>query len=212
MPFFSRLAAHAKYVSLWLTSQHNDVVHPCTPENTQTDNDVAIYCIHGTADHISAFEFVVKNIQSTLPPEVKSIHRVSFDGRFQLNDIVYFAHQLKNKILANNDKKIILMGHSRGAIVASYFAEYLAKANDIEVEATINICGPFGGTKWAFFPFTYSASIDQMRTDSVFLEYLRQQMVLSPEGSYYYFSGSKDLLGEMKLKSTRKHYLMNGNI
>ena len=25
-------------------------------------------------------------------------------------------------------------------------------------------------------------------------------------------SGSKDLLGEMKLKSTRKHYLMNGNI
>ncbi|MES2801750.1 MAG: RNA methyltransferase, partial [Bdellovibrionota bacterium] len=25
-------------------------------------------------------------------------------------------------------------------------------------------------------------------------------------------SGSKDLLGEMKLKSTRKYYLMNGNI
>jgi pimeloyl-ACP methyl ester carboxylesterase len=189
------LASYAKYILNWLTSHKGDYIHHCAFSDVKQNNDqdVAIYCVHGTADQSSAFSFITENIKSDLPNGVKSIHQLSFDGRFQLNDISFFANQLKDKILADGQKKIVLWGHSRGAIVASYFTEYLAKDNGIQVEATINICGPFYGSIWAVFPFTYSASINQMRIESPFLDILRKKMRHS-ENTYYYFSGTRDIL------------------
>lgn len=192
-PFFN--TSSVKYVFNWLTSHKGDYTHHCVSNEAKQDNDqnVAIYCIHGTADQSSAFSFITGNIKTDLPAGIKSIHQPSFDGRFQGKDISFFANQLKDKIIENNDKKIILMAHSRGAIIASYFTEYLAEDNGITVEATINICGPFGGSKWAVFPFTVSESINQMRTESPFLDILRNRMINSGN-TYYYFSGTRDIL------------------
>ncbi len=191
MVFFKK--SFIKYAYHWLTASKSESVHHCMPEAKDDDQQVAIYCVHGTADHPSAFSNIVKHIKSKLVPEVESIHQPSFNGRFQLHDIAFFANQLKNKIIANKHKKIILIGHSRGALVASYFTEYLANENDIEVDVTINICGPFGGTDWAMYPLTYSASVNQMRSESPFLRNLTQKMK-SSGNTYYYFSASKDEL------------------
>lgn len=193
MLFFN--VSSAKYFLNWLKSDKGDYTHHCASNDAKQNNDqdVAIYCVHGTADQSSAFSFITENIKADLTTGVTSIHQPSFGGRFKLNDISFFADQLKDKIIANQHKKVILIGHSRGAIVASYFTEYLAKHNGIQVEATINICGPFGGSNWAVFPLTYSASIDQMRVESPFLNILTEKMKYSGN-TYYYFSASKDIL------------------
>ncbi len=191
MPFFNK--SFVTYLYQWLTAPNGDYVHHCKTNDVQQNNedDVAIYCIHGTADQSSAFSIIAENIRPELSASVKSIHQPSFEGRFQLHDISFFACQLKDKILANPHKKIILIGHSRGALVASYFTENLAEEYGIQVKATINICGPFCGSKWAVFPFTCSESINQMRLDSPFLDALRKQMTNSGN-TYYYFTGSRD--------------------
>src|SRR5947208_715632 len=111
MPFFSNTLSVAKHVILWITSSgHGDAVHHCTTHETKQNNEeeIAIYCIHGIFDQSSAFSFIANNIKSQLPKEVSSIHQLSFNGRFQLKDIVYFANQLKDKIKANKPKKVIL--------------------------------------------------------------------------------------------------------
>lgn len=199
MPFFTSTIGIIKHTVIWLTSGCSDYVHKRkqddSPEDAKkiADHDVAVYCIHGTFDRSSSFSLIADRIKSDLIPEVKSIHLLAFDGRGQLNGIEFFANQLKNKIISNKHKNVIVMGHSRGSIVASYFTEYLAKQNGINVDATINICGPFGGTNWAFFPLTASASVDQMRVGSPFLKDLIQKMKIS-KNNYYYFSASNDSL------------------
>lgn len=206
MPFYTSVLGILKHTALWLTSTTTDQVYYCDEKKSKAPDEhtIAIYCVHGTMDRNNAFYNIAIGMKNGLPPEVKSIHLVSFEGRGQLNGIDYYAKQLKDKIIANKHKKVILMGHSRGAIIACFCTEYFAKENEINVLATINICGPFGGSFWTFPPFTYSASVDQMRTDSPFLKELTNKMKTSVN-NYYYFSASKDSLVTPKEAYVEEH-------
>lgn len=195
-----------KYLYKWLTAPKGDYLHICQPQESKQidDEGVAIYCIHGTADMSSAFSDIVTHIKPELTSNVKSIHQVAFDDRFKLLGIEDFAKQLEQKIHYNNDKKVLLMGHSRGAIIASYYTENYAKDDGVQVEATINICGPFGGSRWAVFPLTFSKSIDQMRLKSSFLSDLTNKMKYS-ENNYHYFLGKNDELVRPKDAYIEEH-------
>src|SRR5207253_260917 len=102
-----------------------------------------IYCIHGTADRSFAFNAMatelLKNIsdktsaRNLLPENIAAIHLLAFTGRGQGNSIVFFAEQLKSKIIKNKHKNVILFGHSRGVNVAAKFAEDMAEEAGINV-------------------------------------------------------------------------------
>ncbi len=185
---------------LWLTSSSGDVIYrnpnhklPSSTENA-SDDSTAIYCIHGTADRVSAFTLIANRLVDDLPENISTINLVSFDNRAQGTGIEQFAHQLLEKIRAANHKKVILMGHSRGALVAAYLTEYLAKNADIQVEAVFAIGGPFAGSDLALPPLSwYSTSVKQMEKDSEFCKALVDKIKES-DVPYFYYAAENDSL------------------
>lgn len=193
-----RLTGTIRHLGLWLTSgcgdlrytRHLDDDH----KESKLNHDVAIYFVHGTCDRRNSFSLCAKRLLDSLPEEVKTVHLTAFDNRAHGKSIDSFAIQLKNKIVLNKHKNVILIGHSRGCLVSSYFAEYLAAANGVNVNAVINVCGPFGGSKLALPPLSwFSKSVKQMQIDSPFLAELGDTIKTS-ENPYYYFAASEDNL------------------
>ena len=162
----------------WLFSPMVDIVTP--NPNYQQDPDgkkkgTAIYCVHGTADRSIAFSHITKGLLPNLPKQISHIHQLSFKGRGRGNNIPYFADQLIEKIIANGDEDVILMGHSRGGLIAAYASEKLAHAKKINVKAVVPICSPFQGSPRAIAPLSWiSDSVLQMQPGSEFLAELNQ--------------------------------------
>lgn len=163
--------------------------------NEKNDNKKSvIYCVHGTADRSAAFSIVANLISNHLPDDIAAIKLVSFDHRLQGVGIDDFAKQLRDKIQANHDQNVILMGHSRGGLVVAYFKEYLAKAANINVQKVIAICSPFLGSKWAmFFASWLSSSVKQMEIDSHFLKELNER-ILQSIAEYFFIAAENDYI------------------
>lgn len=193
------------YAAKWIVTNGKDKVYYHTkynPSHLPQGMQTKIFCLHGTADRVSAFEFLAEGMIKNLPNNIASIHIVSFEGRGQGYGIDYFAKQLIDKIKkSNNSKKnkddmddIILMGHSRGGLIAAYFAEYLAKEAKINVRAVFTIGSPFGGSSLAVWPLTWiSTSIHQMQIDSDFLKSLVKKIQQS-DIVYYHVAARNDAI------------------
>lgn len=86
------------------------------------------------------------------------------------------AKQLKAKIndikIETDASQVILIGHSMGGIVCSYFCEYLAKSK--EVAMVITLGSPFKGTRIAMLGFGKNAK--EMRPNSSFLTDLGERI------------------------------------
>ncbi|KTD14530.1 putative lipase [Legionella gratiana] len=187
--------AHTYY---WLTSPSGDQTYPNPSyKDDQAQNlGTAIYFIHGTADQLSAFQLVAeRSIQAGLPNEISTLNLLSFDQRYQGKSIELFAEQLKAKIKANQHKRVILIAHSRGGLVASYFAEFLAKTAGIEVELVITIGTPFNGSYLAVKPLSwFSDSVREMEIDSPFLAQLKKKIMENPLSNYHFFIATEDAI------------------
>lgn len=185
------LTGTARHVMLWAMAPWIETLYQ-NPGYQQGKRKVSIYCVHGTADRAGAFSLVAERLVNQLPACVSEIHLVAFEERGKGKDIAFFARQLKNQIKINKDEDVILIGHSRGGVVAAYFAEYLAQANNVNVHSLITICSPFSGSDLARPPFTWvSDSICEMQPHSQFLNQLTRQIEQS-DIPYHYFSASKD--------------------
>lgn len=176
----------------WIRATRSDILirNPSyIPDATR--RTVAVYCIHGTSDMNSSFITLVQRmIQQQLPTDISEIHLVAFSER--IVSIDNYATQLLAKIQANHHTDVILMGHSRGGLVASYFAENCASTAGIHVHGVFNICTPFRGSHLAIPPLTwFSASVEQMRLNSVFLRNLTAQMSASTV-PYFYYGAAND--------------------
>jgi pimeloyl-ACP methyl ester carboxylesterase len=167
----------ALYHSLrWLTTKLSDITHtnphfkaPTTPDPVLNEG-IAIYCIHGTADNVVAFEDVAQYLLGSLPSAISSINLVAFDERGKGISIKDFAEQLLKKIIANGHKTIILAGHSRGGLVAAYLYEYLTKNAGINVIFSFSVGTPYGGSPLALPPITWvSKSVQEMQKGSELL-------------------------------------------
>lgn len=123
-----------------------------------SNQKIAIYCIHGTGDRYNAFAKAAKYLQPKLPDCFSCIHLVKFYGNFKSCGIADFAEQLIKEIQINEDKEVVLIGHSIGGLVASYAAEYLSRKYGIAIKAVIAITAPYRGSPWASFPVLNSFS------------------------------------------------------
>lgn len=206
---------------LWLTSASGDLVYrnpnytaPKPPATTSPDaaapidvpdDSTAIYCVHGTADRVSAFSLIANRLVDDLPEKISSMNLVSFDHRAQGVGIEEYARQLVEKIKAAGHKKVILMGHSRGALIAAYVTEYLAKDAGITVEAVFPIGGPFSGSGYALPPLSWlSDSVKQMEISSDFLKSLVDKVRISTV-PYFYYAAENDALVPIESAYVSEH-------
>ncbi|KTD63839.1 putative lipase [Legionella santicrucis] len=187
--------AHSYY---WLTSPSGDQTYPnpSYDKDKNQDRETAVYFIHGTADQSSAFQLVADRlIQAGLPNEISTLNLLSFDQRYQGKSIVFFAEQLREKIKTNQHKRVILIAHSRGGLVASYFAEFLAKQAGIEVPQIMTIGTPFNGSYLAIKPLSwFSDSIKEMEIDSDFLIQLKKKIMDDSFSNYHFFIATEDAI------------------
>lgn len=187
--------AHTYY---WLTSPSGDQIYhnPDFNKEKSQDSETAVYFIHGTADQSSAFQRVVERlIQEGLPSEISSLNLPSFEQRYLGKSIEFFAEQLREKIKANGHRRVILIAHSRGGLVASYFAEYLAKVAGIEVSLVMTVGTPFNGSYLAMRPLTwFSDSIKEMEIGSDFLTQLKKKIMENLTNLYHFFIATEDAI------------------
>lgn len=87
------------------------------------------------------------------------------------------------------------MAHSRGGLVASYFAEFLAKEASIDVPLVITMGTPFNGSYLAVKPLSwFSDSIREMEINSEFLAQLKQEIVEHSVSAYHFFIAKEDAI------------------
>jgi len=186
-----------RHMATWPTASFEDVVLPNPKFNEYKDENcpdgIAVYCIHGTADRSSAFSFIANQLINDLPAAISSIVLASFKKRGQGLGIEHFAKQLREKIIKNKHKNVVLMGHSRGGLVAACLAELLI-IDDFAIHGIIPVCSPFGGSDFAIKPISwFSTSVDEMQANSLFLKTLTSK-IKNSKIKYYYIAGTKDFL------------------
>jgi hypothetical protein len=182
----------------WVHSPNDDIIiaNPNFVRGIQSKPGIVIYCAHGTADRSASFKYISEHIVNQLPDTVSSIILVAFKGRMKGKSISHYANQLICKILKNRHENIILMGHSRGGLVAATTAEDL-KHKNIKIISVITICSPFKGTPRIVVPFNKLAqSLDEMMPHSDFLHELenkiKQNDVANANSIPYFFISSED--------------------
>lgn len=192
--FFKPVSGTVTHLSNWIISNINgEVITRNNPEIKQSD-EIAIYCVHGIADRCSAFSALVKRLLPILSPQVTHIELVSFKKRARGQSIINYAEQLKNLIESRPFKNIIIMGHSRGGLVAAYFVENMAKEINVNTLEVICISSPLRGSDLVIFPLSIiPSSISEMKPDSSFLQTLTMKIKQSST-QYLYFIGDRDWL------------------
>jgi predicted alpha/beta hydrolase family esterase len=182
----------------WLTSpsKSQSYSNPSFKNEQNQESKTAVYFIHGTADRAGAFKRIAKRlIKAGLPEEICSLILLAFDQRYQGNSIEFFAEQLRDKIKANNHQRVILIAHSRGGLVAAYFAEFLAKLAGIEVVLIFTIGTPFNGSYLAIKPLSlFSDSVQEMEIDSEFLTKLKKKIDENQAKNYHFFIATEDAI------------------
>lgn len=179
----------------WLISPSgNQTYQNPSYKSKNQDSGTAIYFIHGTADQPAAFQRVAERlIQAGLPDDICSLNLLAFDQRYQGNSIEDFSGQLMDKILTNKHQRVILFAHSRGGLVASYFAEFLAHLANIEVPLIITVGTPFNGSYLALKPLGwFSDSIKEMEINSEFLIRLKKKIIENPRSKYRFVIATED--------------------
>lgn len=132
---------------------------------------------------------------------------IAFDQRYQGRSIEFFAEQLRDKIKTNQHQRVILMAHSRGGLVASYFAEFLAGDAGVKVPWVITVGTPFNGSYLAMKPLSwFSDSVREMEINSEFLLHLKEQIIKNSSSHYHFLLPQKmplyrELLGILKSMS-----------
>ncbi|MEO8402894.1 MAG: alpha/beta hydrolase [Gammaproteobacteria bacterium] len=183
---------------LWLSGGARDVVlknpnFKAPSKDSGLEKGIAIYCVHGTADRVSAFTLIANRLLDKLPSAISAIHLIAFDRRGEGVGIENFAEQLKQKIIANKDTHVILMGHSRGGLVNAKFAVDLAADAGINVYAIHSVCTPYQGSFLALPPLTsISRSINQMKINSDFLADLAVKIAQHKSCQYHYYAAEND--------------------
>ena len=182
------------HIGYWVTSSAGDYVYN-NPDFVQSDTEefTDIFCIHGTADRPQSYSRVAERLlDKKLPGNIRSIILAAFDGRFAGNSIEYFAVQIIDKIKINKCKRVILMGHSRGALVAAY-ADFLASEQGITVDWVFSTSGPFKGAYLAKLASWISTSAYEMEPGSNFLKNITKWVMNSP-ARYVFFDALDDYI------------------
>lgn len=142
-------------------------------------NDTVILLIHGYCRSQTDWYWMRKQFKATNLP-VYCVNLEPMFGSIQelaSNKVVDKIKLIKQQ---TNCKNIIIIGHSMGGIVGSYYSEYLDNAKLIK--AVITIASPFSGTKVSMFAKGDNAK--EMCPGSSFLTELRIAIDKTPSKYY----------------------------
>jgi hypothetical protein len=108
--------------------------------------------------------------------------------------IATYAHFVQEKVKEiqkeTGRRDIVLIGHSKGGLVSSYFASCLADKIQAEVTDIITIGSPWAGTYAAKFALGLDAC--EMRSESKFHQELRDQVGANQSIRYFHIASETD--------------------
>lgn len=164
------------------------------PKHPQ-DKGISVRIIHGTADRAGSAHTIATRLATDLPQDISEIQLDEFEGRATGKSIEDYTDQFFKKIIASGNKNIILIGHSRGGLIAACLKEKYAKElkeAGINILQVFTICTPFQGSGWALQPLTsVSTSVNQMQIGAEFLNTLSQNIIKSGT-QYICFAAEND--------------------
>jgi len=131
-----------------------------------------ILLVHGYLQNQTDWLWFKRKLQEN--PEIGPIFSLNLFPPF--NSITQFSEILKEEIekikAETKQDKIILIGHSMGGLVCSYYSEFLAKPG--EILKVITIGSPFQGTRLAALGF--GENVKEMSPRSSFLHHLTSRI------------------------------------
>lgn len=149
--------------------------------NVYSPSAIPVLFVHGYLHNQMAWFWFTRHLQKK--PEIGPLYSINLFP--PIASISELAEQLKDKIndiqIETGSSQVILIGHSMGGIVSSYYCEYLAKAK--EVAMVITLGSPFKGTRIAALGAGQSAK--EMFPNSLFLTELSS---LIQQSSIPYYS------------------------
>lgn len=151
-----------------------------------THSSVAILLIHGYSRNQTDWLWFRKQIVElsypiftiNLEPDLAAIDQIT------INSLPKKIATIKQQTSCD---KLILIGHSMGGLVASYYSEYLDTDN--MVDKLITIASPFYGTKISIT--AAGANAKQMLPESEFLRLLREKIARTHK-KYYQIASKLD--------------------
>lgn len=131
-----------------------------------------ILLVHGYFHHKNAWIWIIRQLRKKVG--IGPMYTINLAPPFI--SISKLAEQVQNQIniiqAETGAKKVILVGHSTGGLVCSYFCEFLAKPN--QVAKLIVLGTPFKGTIPA--ALAYGKPAQEMAPNSTFLSQLTKKM------------------------------------
>ena len=189
-----------KHCSGWLNYHlfYNQYQSTFNNHNFNVSNEpVSIYIIHGTADNPTSCMPLKDDLFKTgLDANIATV-RIPDLSLKRNSGIQFYAEDLARIIKKNNDKKVIIIGHSRGGLIASYYTENYAKRDRVKVLLTVPVCSPFRGTVISsfasfFFSSDNDTSLRQMRPNTSFLTNLSKSITDNGVVNYHFFTAEND--------------------
>jgi predicted alpha/beta hydrolase family esterase len=157
-----------------------------TPQNINHEG-LPILLVHGYLQNQSDWLWFKARLLKT--PNIGPIYSLNLYSPF--DSIAKYAEKLKEEIAdiraETKQDKIILIGHSMGGLVSSYYSEFIAKPG--EVAKVITLGSPFQGTRLA--ALGYGENVKEMSPNSSFLQHLTNRMQHSSI-DYHYIASQID--------------------
>ncbi len=193
--FVSIVLVPLKFLSPISKQSYKNVVLPTT----------SVLFIHGYLHHQLAWLWFIHKFKKQTGNKFK-LFSINISSTFA--SMATSSKLIKNKIIdiknQTNFSKLVLIGHSMGGILASYYCEYLAKPN--EVDMIIAIGSPFKGTYLANFGIGQSA--EEMLPNSNFLKELMSRI---KQSTVSYFSIASKIDNCIPLQSALLYENMEAN-
>lgn len=166
-----------------------------------------ILLVHGYMNHGSVWQIPKKRLEALgLGP----VYTVNLGHPFR--SIRLYAEKVKEKAekIAQETGRsdLILIGHSMGGIVSSWYATQLAPPNTVTDVVTIG--SPLHGTRMARIGFGENAR--EMRLNSPFLQQLRDAMMERKEIRFHHIGTKSDLLiipGSSSIIEQNNHFVFD---
>ncbi|WP_131781816.1 lipase/acyltransferase domain-containing protein [Legionella gresilensis] len=179
----------------WLMSKTEDYICNNPSYNPSSQQKTLVYVVPGTADFpLSLFKLVNRLRKKKNLDHIVSFTIASFSNRFRGKSIDEFVEELLNKIIADKAETIVLIGHSRGGLVAAKVALRAAQLG-IKIKAVITLGTPFNGSYLAIPPLTWlSASVKQMKINSKYLKELSTLIVKSEIPHHFMIAGDDEIV------------------
>lgn len=175
-----------------------NITHKNVKAHTE-NTTLPIILVHGYLQNQTDWFWFRRQLEKKKIGPVYSLNLQTHDA-----SIRKLAETLQNKIIEIQNQtpcdKVILIGHSMGGLICSYYTEFLAKNN--EVLMSIALGSPFLGTRLA--AFGKGEHVIEMLPESSFLKNLYERMRQSPQKYFYVASKIDNLISPWQ--SAIPHY------